>query len=153
MEKYVINTTALLHVNKGIIIQSPLPPPLILWFRYASCACCFAAWNNQFPIPLAKMCPVQCNFSYTLLRLSPQCLHFINPIAQENFERITFSWLIATVILNKIKLNGFGGSLLSELWLLLQGILTGDRKLYQKGRCLLNCIDTESGSKLTLGVS
>ena len=24
------------------------------------------------------------------------------------------------------------------------GVLTGDRKLYQKARCLLNCIDTKS---------
>ena len=33
------------------------------------------------------------------------------------------------------------------------GVVVGDRKLYQKARCLLNCIDTESELKVTPSVS
>ena len=33
------------------------------------------------------------------------------------------------------------------------GVLTGDRKLYQKARSLLNCTNTESELKLALSVS
>ena len=99
-------------------------------------------------------------FCYNMLRLSPQCLHFINTIGQGNFERIKFSWLIATVILNKIHLGGFGGSLLSDNVMNLRkiaitaaGVLTGDRKLYQKARSLQNCIDIKSELKLAPSVS
>ena len=64
------------------------------------------------------------------------------------------------MILNKIQLGGFGGSLLSDNVMNLRkiaitaaGVLTGDRKLYQKARSLLNCTDTESELKLVLSVS
>ena len=68
--------------------------------------------------------------------------------------------MIATVILNKIQLGGFGGSLLSDNVMNLRKIaitaarvLTGDRKLYQKARSLLNCTDTKSELKLAPSVS
>ena len=59
------------------------------------------------------------------------------------------------MILNKIRLGGFGGSLLSDNVMNLRKIaitaavvLTGDGKLYWKARSLLNCTDTESELKL-----
>ena len=64
------------------------------------------------------------------------------------------------MILNKIHLGGFGGSLLSDNVMNLRkiaitaaGVLTGDRKLYQKARSLQNCIDIKSELKLAPSVS
>ena len=61
------------------------------------------------------------------------------------------------MILNKIQLGGFGGSLLSDnvrkIAITAAGVLTGDRKLYRKARSLLNCTETESELKLVLSVS
>ena len=68
--------------------------------------------------------------------------------------------MIAIVILSKIQLGGFGGSLLSDnvmnlrkIAIIAAVVLTGDGKLYRKARSLLNCMDTESELKLVLSVS
>ena len=64
------------------------------------------------------------------------------------------------MILSKIQLGGFGGSLLSDnvmnlrkIAIIAAVVLTGDGKLYRKARFLLNCTDTESELKLVLSVS
>ena len=64
------------------------------------------------------------------------------------------------MILNKIQLGGFGGSLLSgnvmnlrKIAFTAAGVLTGDRKLSQKARSLLNCTDTKSELRLAPSVS
>ena len=58
------------------------------------------------------------------------------------------------MILNKIQLGGFGGSLLSDNVMNLRKIaIIAGRKLYQKARSLLDCTDTESELKLAPSVS
>ena len=64
------------------------------------------------------------------------------------------------MILSKIQLGGFGGSLLRDnvmnrrkIAVIAAVVLTGDGKLYRKARSLLNCTDTVSELKLVLNVS
>ena len=53
-----------------------------------------------------------------------------------------------------VQLGGFRGSLISDIPYencnhCSRGVLTGDRKLDQRARCFLNCMDTESELKIT----